>query len=327
MKVLLFGTHNAPLLKAMAEGIESLGHSVQYRNGQVYREGDYEACDAAAVFSLHGPGQALLRDYKQHGTPVVVVDYGFICRGTPADGRNQPGKFYFSLARNGLNGLSDPLSSPMPADRWQALGIELKPWKTDGKYILVCGQKTADIAIGNILPRVWALNTIRQIQEITKRPVVFRPHPMDPSQKRQIGVPHDEHHTLVEALRDAYCCVAYNSNSLVESIIAGVPAFALGPGSMVETVASRDLNQLHDPIRPDRAQWAADIAYRQYTINEMKEGVGWDYILGHATKVSDHILTENELLDEDKEILTAASLVDLPIKRPVGRPPKQHVAM
>ena len=293
MKVLLFGANNAPLMKAMAEGMLALGHSVAYRNNNVYREGDYEPCDAAALFSLHGPGQALLRDYKRQGTPVVVVDYGFVRRGTPHEGRNNPSKYYFSVGLNGLNGHADFRNHLMPGDRWKALGAELNPWKADGKYILVCGQKTADVAIGNIIPRVWAQKIISEIQQITTRPVLFRPHPMDPSQKRPIGVPHSEHHTIEEALKDAFALVAYNSNSLVDALIAGVPAFALGPGSMVSAVANTDLAQLEDPYRPDRMQFFHDLAYCQWTINEMKTGAPWVHLFAGTPQGSESATEES----------------------------------
>ena len=291
MKVLLYGTNNAPLLNAMAEGITALGHTVQHRNGQVYREGEEnEPCDAGALFSLHGTGAGVLRDFKKNGIPLVVVDYGYVRRGTPHEGRSHPGKYYFSVGLNGLNGHADFKNHLMPGDRWEALGVPLKPWKTDGKYIILCGQKTHDAAIGNIVPRVWAQQVIKQIQEITNRPVIFRPHPMDPSQKRQIGVPHDEHHSLEEALRDAYCVVSYNSNSLVESIVNGVPAFALGPGSMVEGVCNKDLSQIENPQRLDRQQWAYNLSYTQWSIDEMRQGLPWAHLFEGTPSVSEPAL-------------------------------------
>lgn len=328
MHVIVFGAHNAPLLDAMAQGGQALGHRVSARNAGAYQSQEYEPCDAAAVFSLHGPGQAILTDYRQRGTPLVVVDYGYVRRGTPHEGRTHPGKFYYSVGLNGLNGHADFKNHLMPGDRWQALGVELKPWKTDGKYIVVCGQKNQDIAIGNQIPRVWAQRTIRAIQAITTRPVIFRPHPLDPAQKRPIGVPHSEHSTLAEALSEAWACVAYNSNSLVEALIQGVPAFALGPGSMVDGVCNTDLSQLADPVRPDRQQWAHSLAYAQWTINEMREGLPWTHLFAGTQPVPASALEPPTQANKDGDeiVPVLAALHDQIVKRR-GRPPGRTTAI
>lgn len=278
MVVMLYGIHQGALVVAMEQGLTSLRHRVILRAQSVYKEGCYEPCDVGICFGLHWPGNIILQEYKQHGTPLIIVDYGYVKRGTLMYSKVDEEKYY-SFSLNGLNGRSDPMPSPMPPDRWDTLKTPLQPWKTDGKYILVCGQKNHDVAIGNLNPIVWAKQTIARIQSLTTRAVIFRPHPEDPAQKRPIGVPHSEHKTIQEALVDTYAVVAYNSNALVDATIAGVPTFCLGEGSMVQGVTNTDLSLIDTPERPEREQWAYDLAWRQYTINEIREALPWKYII------------------------------------------------
>jgi hypothetical protein len=260
----------------MKEGCEKFGCRVILRAQAAYRENNYEECDIGVCFGLHPPGHILQREFREHGTPLLIIDYGYLKRGTLMYSKVDEGRYY-SLSLNGLNGRSDRLPSPMPPARWNSLKVPLQPWRTDGKYILVCGQKANDVAIGNLNPIHWAKSTIDKIQSLTSRPVMFRPHPEDPTQKRPIGVPHAEHKTFNEALQEAYCVVAYNSNSLVEATVAGVPTFTLGEGSMVQGVTNTNLALIDNPNLPDREQWAYDLAWRQYTIGEIRDGLLWEY--------------------------------------------------
>lgn len=276
MRVIVYGIHQGDLVQAVKEGCEKFGCQVLLRAQSAYRENNYEECDIGVCFGLHAPGPLLQREFREHGTPLLIIDYGYVKRGTLMYSKVDEGKYY-SLSLNGLNGRSDRLPTPMSPDRWKSLKVPLQPWRTDGKYILVCGQKANDVAIGNLNPIHWAKSTIATIQSLTSRAVMFRPHPEDPTQKRPIGVPHAEHKIFVEALEEAYCVVAYNSNSLVEATVAGVPTFTLGEGSMVQGVTNTNLAMIDTPDLPDREQWAADLAWRQYTIGEIRNGLMWEY--------------------------------------------------
>jgi len=280
MRVIIYGVSQSILTQAVAEGIASLGHQVDHRSHSGYRENNREPCDAIVLFGLHGGGGLALREYKEIKIPTLIIDYGYIRRGTQMNNNYIDKSKYYSISLNGLNGNSDSFPGPMGSDRWNSLGVPLVPWRSDGKYILVCGQKTNDVSIGNLNPIIWAKNTIVQIQEITNRPILFRPHPEDPAQKRPIGVPHLEGGEFVDNLKDIYAVVAYNSNALVEATVAGVPTFALGKGSMVAGLTNTNLAFLDRPKTFDREQWAYNLAWRQYTIDEFRSGLFWQYFLG-----------------------------------------------
>lgn len=320
MRVLLYAAHEFPPMAFFAEGIRACGDRVIWRNPTGYGPGNYEACDVAVIFGLQGGTDAILRDQRARGTPVVVVDMGYVKRGNTIAARQQPHAVYWSVGLNGLNGHADSLTGPMPGDRWRALGVSLQSWRTEGTHVLVCGQRPFDAAIPRIDPSVWARETVTLLQSLTQRPIVFRPHPEDAGHRRIPHVTYSVHPHLVDDLRNCHAVVAYNSNSLVEAVIAGIPAFALGEGSMVEAVSEHILDQIEQPSFPDRQQWAHDLAYRQYTWPEFASGLAWRNLLYRGAESVSEIAQEHESIRLHVEVERTE---DLPHHAPRrGRPPK-----
>jgi len=64
---------------------------------------------------------------------------------------------------------------------------------------------------------------------------------------------------------------------LVESVIEGVPVFACDKGAMSLDV-SNDIIDLENPKLYNREQWAYNLAYTQWTREEMVEGLPWKHL-------------------------------------------------
>jgi hypothetical protein len=84
--------------------------------------------------------------------------------------------------------------------------------------------------------------------------------------------------SIEEAVRGAAVTVTINSNSGVDSVIAGTPVVNFDHGSMVWDLAMKDLTQLNNPPTPDRSQWAADLAYAQWLPEEISAGHAWEHL-------------------------------------------------
>ena len=83
---------------------------------------------------------------------------------------------------------------------------------------------------------------------------------------------------LADVLHGAHCVVAHHSNVAVEAILAGIPAIC--PEGVASVMAGHKLKQIEDPPMPSgRAQWAADIAYCQWSIAEMTAGLPWIHLV------------------------------------------------
>ena len=183
---------------------------------------------------------------------------------------------WFSLGWNGLNGRATPL--PMPQDdgeRFQRHHKALmQPWRPEGsgEYVLLVGQVPGDMSLAGKDLTHWYSNAALTARVRYDLPVMFREHPvaMERGVRRNPNYTHPFEGTLDEALAGAAACVTFNSNTAVDAILAGVPTTVDNRGSMAWDVAG---HRLGDSIRPDRAAWASNLAWRQWKLDEIARGI------------------------------------------------------
>jgi len=220
------------------------------------------------------PNKTIWEKNRASGKPTIVLEVGGIKRNTTwkvgLNGINRDA--YFGPANNNSN-------------RVHELGLTLKPWRTDGDYILICGQHDKSLQWQG-MPSMsqWVMQTIDKIQSVSNRPIVFRPHPRCPlphienefrNVKRQ--TPYHITGTYDDfdiSFNNVWATVSYSSNPGIHSILEGVPAF-VGPSSLAYDVAN-DIDFLHDienPLRPERQQWLNDYAWTEFTVAEISQGL------------------------------------------------------
>lgn len=273
-------------LAAMAMGLQCLG--IDYFTSSVER---YTECDVAVVFGVgkknvpvsYARGE-IIRRHEEAGKDVIVIEKGYVKRDD-----------YYAVGLNGLNGRADFANEGMNADRWEALGISLQPWSQIGKHILLCGQVPSDASVQNIDIVGWCTSMVYEMSLITNMPILYRPHPLAIEQSPLIlGTRTSKNGSLEEDLKDAAAVVTYNSNAAVEAVIAGVPAFAFDEGSMAWPVANRSIDNLGSPLRPLRLQWAWDLAYAQWTLDEMAVGLPWAHLQKNLNPAKEMINTRGQ---------------------------------
>ena len=252
------------VIKAFAEGCKA----------ELRTFDQYEPSDVAIIFGVYKslvpiswPRGHVFQLQRQNNLDVVVLETGYINRG---DGEHH----HYAAGFNGLNGRADFRNKGMPPDRWRKLGVELKPWRK-GSHIVLCGQVPWDGSIDHIDYMKWLQDTV-DVLRATNRLVVFRPHP----KARLNPIPGFDYSTepLLTDLQNAHCVVACNSNACVEGVIEGVPAIVTDEGSMVWSIASHSLGEVDSPKMEDREQWASDLAYAQWTLDEMRSGETWAHL-------------------------------------------------
>jgi hypothetical protein len=237
---------------------------------------EYEPSYIAVIFGVYKskvpvsfPRGEIFRQQRSKNLDVVVLETGYINRG---DGEDH----HYAAGFNGLNGRADFRNGGMPDDRWAMLGTQLRPYSR-GENVILCGQVPWDASVDMHDHVKWLKQTASQLQKITGRKVVFRPHP-----KAQLpALPGCELSLkpLSEDMANAHCVVTWNSNSAVEAAIAGKPVFAFDEGSMAWGIANKSLLDIDDPKYPDRKQWAQGLAYAQWTLDEMRSGETWKHLV------------------------------------------------
>jgi len=293
--VLLIYDHGAEpvrelIKEALKEGAAKLGMRTIVQNPSVYKADCYMKADAAIVFGVTTRTLEVVRDQLKHEGKPIVVELGYVRRGT---GLNS----YWSIGLFQDEKLCNFKAKGAPRDRWNDLRVELQPWKeqVEDAYILVCGQVPGDANLKGMNPYTWARQTISMIRGYTDRQIVFRPHPeayFEAEEFEGCAVSTDPLH---EDLENAHAVVVHSSNSAVEAVIRGVPVFVLDE-SMASPVANKDLATIQNPDRPDRQQWANELAYSQWSYAEMKAGFPLQHLL---TEVAGFTPSDPDTEDSD----------------------------
>lgn len=201
--------------------------------------------------------------YRRTGANVLVMERAYL-----AD------RFrWISLGWNGLNGRATWPQIDI-ASRWeQHFAHLMQPWrlKPDG-YALILGQVPTDTAVMRMNYLGWAAHTAEQLRGRYGHHVRFRAHP-----RALYAVPGNvldvSATTLEKDLEGARFTVSMNSNSGVDSVLAGVPSITADIGSMAWEVSSHHIDEIE--VTPDRTQWAARMAWKQWLPDEIVDGSAW----------------------------------------------------
>lgn len=323
------------LLQAVAAGIRQHGDSVvwidDYQNYlpqlseidvavQVCFPNKHKSEDA----KLQAIGQFRLDINKElvaRGLRAITIDTGFLRNQSQYElklsekTRRQPPLFdpdsvqqleqtmsdiYYSVGYDGLKRHADYCNANSPSDRWEKLGIQLKPWRKQGGHILLLGQTLKGQSSQHIDIYDWYAKVCRKIRTRTSRRIVFRHHPRISKVRPEAGnrsrVPKDREtltaklgrgfpnfawHSgwlLEEDLRNCWTCVAFTTNAIVEAVVAGIPSFSLDEGCIAWPVTCHDTAQIENPPLLPREQWAYDLAYAQWNVAEMRSGAVWQHL-------------------------------------------------
>jgi hypothetical protein len=185
---------------------------------------------------------------------------------------------WISLGWNGLNNNATFLNEDVQSDRWEMHFREhMKPWKSDGKHILFCGQVPGDMSLKGRNLTEWYFITARQAEKTYKLPIVWRPHPKDKIGAR-IRLPNartDQNKYLIDSLQNAAAVMAFNSNSLVDAVMNGVPAIAFDDGTMAWDLCAKNFGPIQ---RPDREDWGRRMAYTSWNHEEIASGIAIKHV-------------------------------------------------
>ena len=227
--------------------------------------------DIAVFYGLAEGLHRVFQEYSKYAK-AVYVDLGYWHRriNTKYDG-------YHKVVVNGRHPTPYFQQVSHPKDRFQEMHIDIKPWRKGGSHVLIAGMSGKAAAAEGLIPEYWERNAVAQIKKLTERTVVYRPKPNYSNCHHIQGAVMQRNVELQNALINCHAVATHHSNVAVDAILAGVPAFC------VEGVASPmscdDLSKIEEPWMPDnRIQWASDIAYCQWSMVEIQNGLPWKHL-------------------------------------------------
>lgn len=263
-----------PVLAAWMSSAQKAGHSLV---------ADCWDADAAVIWSMLWAGrmrgnQQVWQHYRARNLPVIVLEVGALRRG--------------HLWRVSVNGISErgnflPRAHP---GRAQALGCGLRPWRQSrGQQIVICCQRSDSHHWRDRAPvDLWLTQQVEALRQHTDRDIVIRPHP----RQRLIRVPQGvgvsaprrdintyDDFDLDSALHTAWAVVNACSHPGLQAVAQGVPAF-VETDSLALPVANVGFGAIEDPRMPDREDWWDDLAWTEWTVDEIEQGLLWQHGLG-----------------------------------------------
>lgn len=211
----------------------------------------------------------------------VVVSYGW---KRQAEYRRYPAFVYADLGyweRENYHRFSVNDWSPhryvrrsLPAERFERLGLRVKPWRQAGREIVVAGHSFKSAQDHGMQYQAWERAVIAQLQGLGLE-VVYRPKPNDPFAQDIAGVRTDRR-PISEALEAAHAWVTHHSNSAVDALLAGVPVHCETGAAAAFSVPLEDIAD--PPLLEGREQFLADVAWLQWTFDEMRSGECWRHL-------------------------------------------------
>lgn len=245
---------------------------------------------------------------EQSGKPKIVFETSVFRQDDPHKTKEK----YFRFGWNSyLWNEADFGPIGNPSDRFMRLkeeqSITIDPWKRyRGKYILVFLQHIIDTSLFRMIEEFgsfyrWLRYTVKLIRENTDLPIVIRPHPKhgmytqffeghripeifkefkDVRWSENIGSSNlSGGHFLQADLRDAHAAVGWTSNALTEAACAGVPVYPMSGGAMCTPVGCFDFTKIDNNVEcVDRKQWLYDLAYSQWTKEEILNGRAFEHV-------------------------------------------------
>lgn len=207
-------------------------------------------------FFTGGPISSInvLQRLEKSPASYISIDKGYF--------RNRKSTSHWRLS---FNSLQQQKLLDVPDDRLKDFHINIKPWQSNGEYIIILAPNPKPLLYytghDNVL--AWCLETKAKLLEHTDRKVFIRFK--EPVKQRS-------HDPLSKYLDKCHAIVTLQSLGCIETIIAGVPTLNLAP-SCLNGLYKSTVNMIEDLPKPDnRYEWLKSLSYSQFTIDEFENG-------------------------------------------------------
>lgn len=206
------------------------------------------------------------RECLRIGKPFFYMDNGYF------SSRWHTGwdKAAFRITLNGLQ--HDGCGGPVDERRFDALGIEVLPWKRCGPHesILIAAQSDWWYELNGTSKDEFLRSAFHEISgRRLDRTVFVRDKPMTRAML-DASDPID--------WRSTFAVVAHSSAVAFEAILRGIPGFCLGKCAAWALIDPKtyDLRSAPEIGVVERLRWARVLASNQWTLDEISRGEAWE---------------------------------------------------
>ncbi len=241
-----------------------------------------------------------IQQHRDNGTPIFSLDSALFSTYI-RNKMDSPETYMFRVGLNDCVGTGNFLNKNSDSQRleWfkEAFGFEEKEPNTDlDKPILFLLQSERGWQYNDHLPFYsYARKVVKQIREVTDKPIVLRAHPnLDRNPTEMIAEGFKDvtieradkaRRTVIDSIRKSSAVITHSSSAACESIVEGIPTFALDERCVVYDACEHDLNKLNNLDAIDwskREQNLYNWSYTSWTVDEMANPDWLGYYLERA---------------------------------------------
>jgi hypothetical protein len=260
--------NSGPVMTAIINSLRRAGH--------VCTENSWSA-DAAIIWSVLWSGrmaanQTVWNHYRQAGRPVIVIDIGALYRG-------ETWKIALNtVTADGYYGHMDRLDP----DRPRRLGISLAINLSQNPRIVIAAQHARSLQVANLVStEAWITDQVHQLQQVTDRPIVIRPHPRSRLNlnrmlclSKNVTIEHPQKllntYDSYNLVFDCHAIVNYNSGPGIQAALAGTRPIV--DCTSLAWPVGINIKDIELPYTVDRDQWLVEICHTEYTLKEIEQG-------------------------------------------------------
>ncbi len=269
---------------AFADGVRTAGHKCRVIPTADWKGEPEPDAAVGVVVGVKDKSAPIFQAYRAAGKQAVFIDKGYArIRGGPL------GTLYWRVSVNAFQPLEYFQKVRHSSARWDSLGVTIDGKRRSGQNILFAGSSQKFCTwqgLGDATK--YAEKVLAGIGKYARRPIIYRPKPSwtDAVPVDSFGYSPPTEKFQVE-LANAHVLVTYGSNACFEALINGVPTIVLGDG-VTRPLSDTSLEAVERPRYPSAKevhQLAYDLAYCQWTLEEMTSGETWQDIASHLEPV------------------------------------------
>lgn len=256
---------------ALARGIIANGHKAEVLHDKKYTQ-DF---DGVAFYGMSVPHITAWKEYKATGKPAIMVDLGYL-----GSDRGSSGTGYLKVAVNYWHPTAYFQKFKHLGDRLAQFKLQIKPMRNTGSTILLAGIGPKSAVLYGMKHQSWDEYAVNEIKKHTKRKIIYRAKPSGVGSFKPIPgtVWSDPTIPIGKLLSDTWAVVTHHSNVAVDGIMEGIPCFV--NDGVSKAIGLSDLSQIENPRMPkmtEQRQFLADLAYTQWTLDEIATGKTWQH--------------------------------------------------
>ncbi len=243
--------------EAFCKGLAAAGYEVLERSPDRGRPGDL-----LVQWNRYSSNAAIASRFESEGGRVLIAENGYLnADGSAPKFSVHPGgpkpSDHYAIGIGFHNDAERVL--PGGPERWAKLGIELKPWRTDGEHILVAPNRSFGVPERTMHPD-WAQRTAAALAKQTRRQVRIREHPGNNAPRR----------ALSEDLKNCWAVFVWSSSVAVHALAAGIPTYIEAPFQILKGASAS--GPVDAPVMPERLPHFERMACGQFTCAELESG-------------------------------------------------------